>query len=211
MYIHCFKSFFIANTDKILTPVWQFLASEIFTSLPHTLQTLNYTAVQQTPTLLTVTYPIPLPSSLLETLTSTLPSSVLDTLTTYGFLPSASDVPEVLSPLLTEYISAVTTPPPVWSTTRTEECEICERSWIPLSYHHLIPRSVHDKVRKRGWHEEWQLNSVAWLCRACHSFVHRMASNEELAREWFTVERIMEREDVRVWAAWVGRIRWKKT
>jgi hypothetical protein len=36
-----------------------------------------------------------------------------------------------------------------------------------------------------------------------------MASNEELAREWFTVERILEREDVRDWAKWVGRVRWK--
>lgn len=68
---------------------------------------------------------------------------------------------------------------------------------------------MHEKVRKRGWHDEWVLNSVAWLCRACHSFVHRMAGNEELAREWFTVGRILEREDVRVWAAWVGRVRWK--
>lgn len=189
----------------------QFLASEVFTSLPSTLQTLSYTAIQQTPTLLTTTYPIPLPYSLLESLTSTLPTSVSDTLTTYGILSSATDIPELLSPLLTDYISAVTAPPPIWSTTRTEACEICERSWIPLSYHHLIPRSVHDKVRKRGWNEEWQLNSVAWLCRACHGFVHRMASNEELAREWFTVERIMNREDVTVWAGWVGRIRWKRT
>lgn len=189
----------------------QFLASEVFTSLPSTLQTLSYTAIQQTPTLLTTTYPIPLPYSLLESLTSTLPTSVSDTLTTYGILSSATNIPELLSPLLTDYISAVTAPPPIWSTTRTEACEICERSWIPLSYHHLIPRSVHDKVRKRGWHEEWQLNSVAWLCRACHGFVHRMASNEELAREWFTVERIMDREDVTVWAGWVGRIRWKRT
>ena len=108
-------------------------------------------------------------------------------------------------------MEAVTAGPPVWATTRTDACEICERDWIPLSYHHLIPRAVHAKVVKRGWHAEWVLGSVAWLCRACHSFVHRMASNEELAREWYTVERILEREDVRDWARWVGRIRWKAT
>jgi hypothetical protein len=39
--------------------------------------------------------------------------------------------------------------------------------------------------------------------------VHRAASNEELAREWFTVERLLEREDIRAFAAWVGRVRWK--
>jgi hypothetical protein len=50
---------------------------------------------------------------------------------------------------------------------------------------------------------------VAWLCRACHSFVHGLASNEELAREWWSVENLLGREDVRRWAGWVGGVRWK--
>jgi hypothetical protein len=36
-----------------------------------------------------------------------------------------------------------------------------------------------------------------------------MATNEELAREYFTVDLIMERGDVQDWAKWVGRVRWK--
>ncbi|EDN09002.1 conserved hypothetical protein [Histoplasma mississippiense (nom. inval.)] len=36
-----------------------------------------------------------------------------------------------------------------------------------------------------------------------------MASNEELAKEWYTVELILQREDVQNWANWVARIRWK--
>lgn len=194
------------------TEVNQFLASEIFTHLPDILQTISYSTTQQNPSLRTDTYPNPLPNPLIETLSSTLPSTVTETLTVYGLIPDPTDIPEtLLSPLLNEYVSSVTAGPPVWASTRTEACEICERDWIPLSYHHLIPRAVHEKVRKRGWHEEWLLNSVAWLCRACHSFVHRMAGNEELARQWYTVERILEREDVQDWAKWVSRIRWKKT
>ncbi|PYH82146.1 hypothetical protein BO82DRAFT_374253 [Aspergillus uvarum CBS 121591] len=179
-----------------------------------------------TPTTTTASYEISAtetdPRALAETLCSTtLPASVHDTLTTYALLADnpvkhgadadadADALATFFTPILTEYITAVTRPPPVWATTRTDSCEICGRDWIPLSYHHLIPRSVHAKVLKKGWHPEWMLNSVAWLCRACHSFVHRMAGNEELAREWFTVDRICEREDVRVWAAWVGRVRWK--
>lgn len=69
---------------------------------------------------------------------------------------------------------------------------------------------MHAKVLKRGWHTEDQINNVAWLCRACHSFVHGCASNEELAREWFTVEKLTEREDVQGFAKWVGGVRWKK-
>lgn len=149
---------------------------------------------------------MPLSPSSLESLSNPIPSTVTDTLSTYT--PDL-ELLSLLNKALTEYIPSVTRPPPVWVSTRAEACEICERDWIPLSYHHLIPRGVHDKAIKKGWHDEWMLNSVAWLCRACHSFVHRMASNEELAREWFTVERILEREDVKDWAKWVGRVRWK--
>ena len=78
-----------------------------------------------------------------------------------------------------------------------------------LTYHHLIPREMHDTAVKRGWHPEWMLNRVAWLCGACHRFVHRVATNEELAKDWWCVERLMEREDVRKWVGWVGRVRWK--
>ena len=68
---------------------------------------------------------------------------------------------------------------------------------------------MHEKVLKKGWHPEWELGRVAWLCRACHSFVHGLAGNEELARKWFSVELLMGRDDVRRWAAWVGSVRWK--
>ncbi|KAL4880035.1 hypothetical protein BJY04DRAFT_85432 [Aspergillus karnatakaensis] len=201
-----------AKTDAIeegspeeLAEFIDFIASEIFTSLPEPLQTLTYSATQHNPAL-TGTYSIPLTPQTLESLSNPLPSTITDTLATYTptLEPAA-----LLNKALTEYIPAVTRPPPVWASTRASACEICERDWIPLSYHHLIPRGVHEKVMKKGWHDEWMLNSVAWLCRACHSFVHRMAGNEELAREWFTVERILEREDVQDWARWVGRVRWK--
>ena len=190
----------------------QFLASETFTSFPEALQNLTYSATQHDPTLTTLYVPpdadTPLDRTTLETLCTPIPLSVTDSLAVYGIIPDAADLPDFLSPILSEYTTSVTAGPPVWADTRTDACEICERDWIPLSYHHLIPRGVHAKVVKKGWHEEWMLNSVAWLCRACHSFVHRMASNEELAREWFTVERILEREDVQDWAGWVGRVRW---
>ena len=38
-----------------------------------------------------------------------------------------------------------------------------------------------------------------------------MATNEELAREWYTVERLLEREDVRKFRGWIGKVRWKSS
>ncbi|KAA8644761.1 hypothetical protein EYZ11_002181 [Aspergillus tanneri] len=195
----------VRTDPEELADFTDFLASEIFTSLPRDLQTISYSLVQHTPTL-SDRYTSSVPT---QTLLDTLPVSVADSLSVYGLIPDVSDVPDFLARVITEYVVGVTKPPPMWATTRSSACEICERDWIPLSYHHLIPRGVHAKVLKKGWHDKWMLNSVAWLCRACHSFVHRMASNEELAREWYTVDRIMEREDAQDWAKWVSRVRWK--
>jgi len=188
----------------------QYISTEIYTSLPPDLRSLTFETAQSSPTL-AQKYDLPLSLTDLEALASLITPSTADSLTTYGLLSSPSDLPHFLSLPLTEYITSVTSPPPSATPgTKADACEICEREHIPLTYHHLVPRAVHDKVKKRGWHEEWRLNSVAWLCRACHSFVHGLAGNEELAREWYSVELLRGREDVQRWAAWMGKVRWKK-
>ncbi|KIW18928.1 hypothetical protein PV08_03217 [Exophiala spinifera] len=188
-----------------------YLASEIFNSLPEDLQRLSYHTLQDSPGL-SEKWSLPLTLSVYEEVSSHIPGDVTDSLTAYGLIePPVSDVQTFIAPVISAYVGGATTPPPKWAETRKNECEICDRDWVPMTYHHLIPRQVHAKALKRNWHEEHQLNSVAWLCRACHSFVHRMATNEELAKEWYTVDRICERDDVQKWAQWVRKVRWKKS
>lgn len=187
-----------------------YLAHEIYSSLPSDLQTLSYASTQNDPDLSAI-YTPPLTATTLDNIATHIPPSSLESLHVYGLLSDPEDLNRsILDPLLTAYTTATTAAPPAFTPfTRANACEICARDWIPLTYHHLIPRSTHARVLKRGWHEEWQLNSVAWLCRACHSMVHRLEGNEELARNWFTVERLIEREEVRRFASWVGGVRWK--
>lgn len=186
----------------------QYLSTEIFTSLPDELRTLSYSAVYNDLEL-DAKYSDPLSLDTLSSLIDTLPPSVSDSLTSYALISTPGDLSSFLLPIFTSYITSTTLPPPPWQSTRSTSCELCSRSWIPLTYHHLIPRGVHAKALKRGWAEEWELNKVAWLCRACHSFVHRVATNEDLAREWSSVERLLAREDVKEFVTWVGRVRWK--
>ncbi|KAI4092265.1 MAG: hypothetical protein L6R37_007602 [Teloschistes peruensis] len=185
-----------------------YLASEIFQSLAEELQCLSH-SVFHSDARVSERFRDPLPPNTVEQVFAVIPVSVAESLEAYGLLEDQGDLPKFLLPVFQDYVNTAIAAPPVWSSTRTSACEICERDWIPLSYHHLIPRQMHAKAIKRGWHEEWRLNSVAWLCRACHSFLHRIASNEELAREYWTVKRLLEREDVIAWASWVGRVRWK--
>lgn len=196
----------------------QYLSSLIFPSLPTDLRTIDYTKFRDSPTLQD-RYSTPLSSSTSSLLLNTLPPTALDSLESYSLLPSNSDPTDrhnFFTPILNAYITATTSPPPVWSTTRTTECELCRRDWIPLTYHHLIPKSTHERVLKRGWHDESVLNSVAWLCRACHSFVHRLVGNEELARGWYTMELVRNggedgerRDEVEGWVKWIAGVRWK--
>ncbi|KAK0113723.1 hypothetical protein ONS95_013971 [Cadophora gregata] len=198
------------NDAEELGEFIDYLATEIFANLPADLRTMTYSIWLNTPSL-QAKYSDPLPTSTNSNILGSLPQSIADTLTTYSLLPVHKTTDEYLNPVLSTYINTLLTPPPPPRTTSNQatECEICGRSWISLTYHHLIPKSVHAKVLKRGWHTEDQLENVAWLCRACHSFVHRVANGEELAKDFFTVESLVEREDVRRFAEWVGRVRWK--
>lgn len=158
-------------------------------------------------------YSVPLDTTVLDQIILPLPASIPESLVAYGTLNESSDLSRLLEPILAAYITSVVAPPPehtpALAASRPDGCEICQREQLPLTYHHLIPRQMHAKAVKRGWHKDWELNKVAWLCRACHSFVHKIATNEELAKELFSVELLMEREDVQKWGAWVARLRWK--
>ncbi|KAK4124614.1 hypothetical protein N657DRAFT_663603 [Parathielavia appendiculata] len=203
-------------TADDLADFTSYIATAIFQTLPPALQSLTHYTWTDDPSLESL-YPLPLTPDFTSHLLQTLDPSIPDSLTAYGITsnpPAPSNLPtpaEFLAPVLSSYVTTATTPPPPPSSTRGKvtACEICGRDWINLTYHHLIPRMVHAKAVKRGWHREDELQNVAWLCGACHRFVHRFRGHEELAREYFTVERLLEADEVRAFAAWVGRVRWK--
>ncbi|KAG6009981.1 hypothetical protein E4U54_008461 [Claviceps lovelessii] len=204
----------LQNDADQLSDFIDYLADTIFAAFPDALKRLDHRSWRESPDLQTQ-FPLPLAPEHLSVLD--LPLSVPETLAAYH-LTSADATPEsslpatteaFLLPVMTSYVETLTTPPPASWTSRTDACEICDRDWMPLSYHHLIPRFVHDKVVKRGWHRKEDLQNVAWLCGACHRFVHQFKTHEELAREYYTVDRLLAEEEVRRFAAWVGRLRRK--
>ena len=152
-----------------------YLSQEIYQLLPANLEsnpeTVDSTAQNPTGT----------EETALETLLETLavPPTFTETLTTYSLASTPEAASELFHSILNTFAAEHKTqqalntrdvvdesvpPPGGWKSTRTTECEICIRV-VPLTYHHLIPRSTHQKVLKRKWHPETRLNSVAWLCR----------------------------------------------
>ncbi|KAI4595487.1 hypothetical protein KJ359_006833 [Pestalotiopsis sp. 9143b] len=187
----------------------EYIAAETFECLPDELRTMEHHAYAKDEDM-QARYALPLTGDDVALIVPALDTSVSESLLTYGITDeSRQGAPEFLAPVLTAFVSAIAAPPPAPSSTRATSCELCGRDWIPLTYHHLIPRFVHAKAVKRGWHREEDLQSVAWLCRACHSFVHKFASHEDLARYYYTVDMLLEQDEIVQFAKWVSRLRWK--
>ncbi|KAI0969015.1 hypothetical protein F4678DRAFT_440662 [Xylaria arbuscula] len=186
----------------------EYIATETFACLPAELKTIDYHDWIASPAL-QEQYVLPLTGADISTRLPNLDQGIADSLSAYGITHEQKQgIEEFLAPVLTAFITLLSTAPPPPSSTRAEACEICGRDWINLSYHHLIPRFVHVKAVRRGWHRECDLQNVAWLCGACHRFVHRFAAHE-LARKFYTVDLLLAEDEVRRWVEWVGRLRWK--
>mmetsp|Transcript_29519 Transcript_29519/g.68074 ORF Transcript_29519/g.68074 Transcript_29519/m.68074 type:complete len:302 (-) Transcript_29519:121-1026(-) len=91
-------------------------------------------------------------------------------------------------------------------------CEMCKLERL-LTFHHLIPKDTHPTYLKKRLPSGVQgeptrifLNSYGiMVCRQCHSYVHRLAPNEVLAKEFNTLDKILEHEMVQRWVQWASK------
>lgn len=87
------------------------------------------------------------------------------------------------------------------------ECELCERI-MPMTEHHLIPRSEHDKMLRRGHFTLKEMRQrLAMLCRPCHSAIHSMIGLDELATRYNTMEALLEHEGVVKWGRYAAGLK----
>ncbi len=83
------------------------------------------------------------------------------------------------------------------ATKATENCcALCEREVQHTSRHHLIPRE------EGGRH-----GPTADLCQPCHSSIHLLLDNKELARQYHTIEALRTAEKLQKYLHWIRRSR----
>ncbi|TGD82708.1 HNH endonuclease [Hymenobacter wooponensis] len=75
-------------------------------------------------------------------------------------------------------------------------CELCLRQVRHVSRHHLVPRE-----------EGGRYGPTVDLCQPCHSTVHLLLTNRELARRYPTVEALQGAEELQKYLHWVRRSR----
>ncbi len=85
-------------------------------------------------------------------------------------------------------------------------CLVCERT-LKLTRHHLYPRETHHTMlkKKKVAHKE-ELNETISICRLCHSTIHHMFTNIELANTFNTLEMLLSDERYLRYAKWASRL-----
>lgn len=84
-------------------------------------------------------------------------------------------------------------------------CELCERR-MPLTKHHVRPRSQHPRLRAAGWTQA-ALSATLLLCRQCHNAVHEQLDEAVLADTYFSAELLLEHDGVRAFVGWAAKQR----
>ena len=83
-----------------------------------------------------------------------------------------------------------------FSKQQEKRCELCEREVSAVSRHHLVPRE-----------EGGRYGPTVALCQPCHSTVHLLLTNRELARNYPTVEALQQAPELQKYLHWVRRSR----
>ncbi|SMP65595.1 HNH endonuclease [Noviherbaspirillum suwonense] len=79
--------------------------------------------------------------------------------------------------------------------TDLQACPLCGRPLVPgpsVNEHHMVPRS------HRG-------RDTVTMHRICHSKIHTVFSEHELARYYHTPERLLENDEIRKFVGWVRK------
>lgn len=73
-------------------------------------------------------------------------------------------------------------------------CELCGRSGVETTVHHLTPREMGGS-----------LLPTADLCRPCHKQIHALYTNEELAARLSTLEALRADEQIARYLKWIRK------
>ena len=85
-------------------------------------------------------------------------------------------------------------------------CELCQRTGLALTRHHLIPRKRHRRRSAQIRFNRQEMHTrIALLCRPCHSTVHATLSEKELEDVFNTIDALKAHPEIAKFAGWVKK------
>jgi len=84
-------------------------------------------------------------------------------------------------------------------------CKLCSREDILLTFHHLIPRTLHKKKWYQKHHTVEELNQGEELCADCHEAIHDFITEKDLGKSYNTLGLLIEHPKVVKFVGWVRK------
>ena len=76
-------------------------------------------------------------------------------------------------------------------------CKLCRRDVEKLTEHHLVPRS---KLKKG------ESTPKIWICGPCHRQIHALFSNDVLAADFNSADKLREEPRMARFLKWIGKV-----
>jgi hypothetical protein len=92
------------------------------------------------------------------------------------------------------------------SPAESNACALCGRTGLPLTKHHLIPKTRHNKRSARVRFDRDQMHRlVAMLCKPCHRTVHVHLTEKQLEQDYHDIELLRQHPEIARFAAWAAK------
>jgi len=82
---------------------------------------------------------------------------------------------------------------------------MCSREETCLTFHHLIPRTLHSKKWYQKRYSKEELNRGVDICEDCHEALHDFITEKDLGKEYNTLELLMTHPKVVNFTTWVSK------
>jgi len=84
-------------------------------------------------------------------------------------------------------------------------CALCNRGPMELTFHHLIPVTLHKNAWFQKTYTREQMAAGIDICRMCHSGIHDLVEEKILGREYNTKEKLLMNEAILKHVNWVAK------
>ena len=86
---------------------------------------------------------------------------------------------------------------------RSGTCEVCKVDVSALERHHLVPRAVLKRRRKRRKRDvRDEVVPCAWLCHTCHRMLHNYLDNGTLDHAYDSIAKLKQHPELAHYLAW---------
>jgi len=84
-------------------------------------------------------------------------------------------------------------------------CEMCLRGEVALTFHHLIPRTLHSRKWFKKNFDIKTLENGINICTDCHRAIHNFINEKELGKTYNTLQALLTHSQIPKFISWVKK------